>query len=70
MDYCHINISEEGNENLNPEMLQDDRNFDDILINTVKSYPHLYDSSCKDYRDVIKKENSCMEISKIKKHDS
>jgi len=48
-------------------MLQDDedRNFDDLLINIVKEYPHLYDSSCKDYRDVIKKENSWIEISKI-----
>lgn len=73
MDYCRnnniINISEnEVNENLNPEItLQDneDRNFDDILIDIVKNYPHLYDSSCKDYRDVIKKENSWVEISKI-----
>ncbi|KYQ58420.1 hypothetical protein ALC60_02597 [Trachymyrmex zeteki] len=69
MNYCHNDISEnEVNENLNPEVtLQDDkdRNFDDILINLVKSYPHLYDSSCKDYRDVIKKENSWVEISKI-----
>jgi len=65
MDYCHnnnINMSEnEVNENLNPEvMLQDaeNRTFDDMLINIVKGYPHLYDSSSKDYRDVIKKENS------------
>lgn len=69
MNYCHnndINMSE--NENLNPEVtLQDDENkcFDDILINIVKSYPHLYDSSSKDYRDVIKKENSWVEISEI-----
>lgn len=65
MDYCHnnnINMSEnEVNENLNTEVtLQDDedRTFDDMLINIVKGYPHLYDSSCKDYRDAIKKENS------------
>ncbi|KAM0728537.1 Transcription factor Adf-1 [Formica fusca] len=73
MDYCHnnnnINMSDkEVNENLNPEVtLQDgeDRNFDDVLINIVKGYPHLYDCSCKDDRDVIKKENSWVEISKI-----
>lgn len=71
-DYCHnnsTNVTEnEVNENLNTEVtLEDDqdRNFDDILINIVKSYPHLYDSSCKDYRDVIKKENTWIEISKI-----
>jgi len=71
MDYCHnIQMSEnEGNENLNPDelTLQDDeeKTFDDLLINIVKSYPHLYNTSCKDYRDVIKKENSWVEISKI-----
>lgn len=62
----YINISE--NENLNPEVtLQDDEDkpFDDLLINIIKSYPHLYDSSIKDYRDAIKKENSWVEISKI-----
>ena len=68
-DYCRnsINMSQnEENENYSEVMLQDeDRNFDDLLINIVKEYPHLYDSSCKDYRDVIKKENSWIEISKI-----
>ncbi|KYN03312.1 hypothetical protein ALC62_05844 [Cyphomyrmex costatus] len=58
-----------GNENLNADelTLQDDeeRTFDDLLINIVKSYPHLYDTSCKDYRNVIKKENSWVEISKV-----
>ncbi|KAG5329017.1 ADF1 factor, partial [Acromyrmex heyeri] len=70
MDYCHdIEMSEnEGDENLNAgELTLDDeeRTFDDLLINVVKSYPHLYDTSCKDYRDVIKKENSWVEISKV-----
>ncbi|XP_024894182.1 uncharacterized protein LOC112468977 [Temnothorax curvispinosus] len=71
-DYCHnnnINMSEnEENENLNSEVTlvdDEDKNFDDLLISIVKEYPHLYDSSCKDYRDVIKKENSWLEISKI-----
>lgn len=53
MDYCH-NLSEnEVNKNLNPNQVtlqdEEDRTFDDMLINIVKSYPHLYDSSCKDY---------------------
>lgn len=72
MHYCHINninIDEnKENENLNPEVIlqnEEDGTFDDTLINIVKGYPHLYDSSCKDYRDVIKKENSWIEISKI-----
>lgn len=73
MDYCHNNNNinmpdKEVNENLNPEVtLQNDEDgsFDDILINIVKGYPHLYDCSCKDYSDVIKKENSWVEISKI-----
>ncbi|XP_024882066.1 uncharacterized protein LOC112461156 [Temnothorax curvispinosus] len=69
-DYCHnINMSEnEENKNLNSEVTlldDEDKNFDDLLISIVKEYPHLYDSSCKDYRDVIKKENSWLEISKI-----
>lgn len=70
MDYCkNMNMSEnEVNENLNSVVtLQDDEDgtFDDLLINIVKSYPHLYDTSSRDYRDVIKKENSWVEISKI-----
>ncbi|XP_046593570.1 transcription factor Adf-1 [Neodiprion lecontei] len=73
-DYCRRsnnsrNFEDCGmQENLDPQVVlqnQEERGFDEILIDAVKSYPHLYDTSCKDYRDAIKKENSWVEIAGV-----
>lgn len=38
---------------------------DSLLIDMVKSYPHLYDKSSPNFKDAIMKENSWVEIGKI-----
>lgn len=40
-------------------------NNDELLIDAVRGYPHLYDTSLKDYKDANMKDNSWGEIAKI-----
>lgn len=35
---------------------------DELLIDAVRSYPHLYNSSLKDFKDTLMKENSWGEV--------
>ncbi|XP_077282821.1 uncharacterized protein LOC143908866 [Temnothorax americanus] len=42
-----------------------EKGTDELLIDAVRSYPHLYNSSLKEYKDTNMKENSWIEISKI-----
>ncbi|KYQ49629.1 hypothetical protein ALC60_11330 [Trachymyrmex zeteki] len=35
------------------------------LLIDLKGYPHLYDKECKDFRDVVKRNNSWKKIEQI-----
>lgn len=39
-----------------------DKANDELLIDAVRGYPHLYDPSLKEYKDTKMKENSWREI--------
>lgn len=41
------------------------REKDSLLIHLVKGYPHLYDKESKDFKDIIKRNNSWKEIGEI-----
>jgi len=54
-------------DDINDEMIDYDKENiekgnDELLIDAVRGYPHLYNSSMKEYKDVQMKENSWMEI--------
>ncbi|EFN83652.1 hypothetical protein EAI_09671, partial [Harpegnathos saltator] len=36
-----------------------------LLVDLVKGYPHIYDKESKDFKDIIKRNNSWKEIGKI-----
>lgn len=38
---------------------------DALLIDLVKDYPHLYNKESRDFKDILKKNNSWEEIAKI-----
>src|SRR5580765_7708537 len=42
-----------------------DKGNDEILIDAVRQYPHLYDASLKEYKYIKMKENSWSEIGSI-----
>lgn len=41
------------------------REEDSLLVDLVKSYPHLYDKQSRDFKDIKKKNNSWEEIGKL-----
>jgi len=67
----HINYfkSRSQRENMltqsNDVVLMTSKEKDCLLIDLVKSYPHLYDKECKDFKDVSKRNNSWKEIAQI-----
>lgn len=42
-----------------------DKGNDELLIDAVRQYPHLYDASLKKYKNIKMKENSWSEIASI-----
>jgi len=41
------------------------REEDSLLVDLVKGYPHLYNKESRDFKDIIKKNNSWKEIGDI-----
>ncbi|XP_071555011.1 uncharacterized protein [Temnothorax nylanderi] len=41
------------------------RDEDSLLVDLVKSYPHIYDKRSKDFKDIFKKNNSWKEIGEV-----
>jgi len=44
------------------ELEEIEKDGDSLLIDLVKRYPHLYNRTCKDYKDVLVKEHTWQEI--------
>jgi len=65
--YNYLKQNEYNKENENEAVLNavSPREEDSLLIDLVKGYPHLYDKESKDYKDIIKKNNSWKEIGEI-----
>ncbi|XP_066585521.1 uncharacterized protein [Prorops nasuta] len=70
-DDTFIYNSEKYNDELEEEslLIHEDicflnKDFEEILIDLIKDYPHLYDTGMNEYKDAIMKENSWMEIAK------
>jgi hypothetical protein len=63
MDHNYINENED--EQYFPvevELEEIEKDGDGLLIDLVKRYPHLYNRTCRDYKDVVVKENTWQEI--------
>ncbi|CAG9763539.1 unnamed protein product [Ceutorhynchus assimilis] len=43
----------------------ENRNFDELLIDMVKGYPHLYNKADTNFKDALMKENSWQEIANV-----
>lgn len=41
---------------------QNTKEADELLIDAVRGYPHLYDQKSRDFKDSVMKENSWREI--------
>jgi hypothetical protein len=46
-------------------LTENNKDNDQLLIDLIRSYPHLWDKQRKDYKDTTKKETSWEEISTI-----
>jgi hypothetical protein len=44
------------------ELEEIEKDGDGLLIDLVKRYPYLYNRTCKEYKDVLVKENTWQEI--------
>jgi len=47
------------------EIQCNNKTSDELLIDAVRGYPHLYDPSLKEYKDITMKENSWKEIALV-----
>jgi len=41
---------------------ESEKGDDELLLDAIRGYPHLYDSTLKDYKNIFMKENSWNEI--------
>lgn len=64
-DYYSKRYNDKDNEIYESEVGNVEKASDELLIVAVRSYPHLYDSSLKEFKDVQLKENSWNEVAKI-----
>ncbi|XP_071652484.1 uncharacterized protein [Temnothorax longispinosus] len=68
-EYCSGSYNEEFEDDIHEVVEVEgeslEKGTDELLIDAVRSYPHLYNSSLKEYKDTNMKENSWIEISKI-----
>lgn len=44
---------------------ENEKGSDELLIDAVRDYPHLYNSILKEYKDIQMKENSWTEIASV-----
>ncbi|XP_024889399.1 uncharacterized protein LOC112465863 [Temnothorax curvispinosus] len=51
--------------NMDCQVQFEEKTSDELLIDAVRGYPHLYDASLKEYKDTKMKENSWHEISSV-----
>lgn len=56
------NIDDELNNSDTENIENVEKGSDELLIDAVREYPHLYNSSLKEYKDAQMKENSWTEI--------
>lgn len=50
---------------LNALNAMNSREEDSLLVDLVKGYPHIYDKESKDFKDILKRNNSWTEIGEI-----
>ncbi|KAL0107395.1 hypothetical protein PUN28_008326 [Cardiocondyla obscurior] len=65
--YCNYNFIKEREDEKENRMLTitNAKEGDSLLVDLVKSYPHIYDKQNKDFKDIRKKNNSWQEIGNI-----
>jgi len=61
-EYCTPVFIDDVNDELDYDKENIEKGNDELLIDAVRGYPHLYNSSMKEYKDVQMKENSWREI--------
>lgn len=44
---------------------ENEKGSDELLIDAVRGYPHLYNPTLKEYKDIRMKENSWTEIASV-----
>lgn len=63
-----LDCDQENDTSIDNDVKDSSENYksgDDLLIDLVRSYPHLWDKSNKDFKDSIKKDTSWEEISAV-----
>lgn len=56
VDHSNVDNQDDVQENENV------KEIDELLIQTIRGYPHLYDHKSKDFKDNLMKDNSWKEI--------
>lgn len=65
-EYCERYNNDLEDDEINEfEVGNVEKGSDELLIDAIRGYPHLYNSSLKEFKDVQMKENSWSEIAKI-----